>query len=112
MKATGIVRRVDDLGRIVIPKEIRRTLRIREGPAAENIDSERKILMGNESVAKTNWSALNCILTVSYGIPFIFLNEYVTIYAKDVIRMFNFREVEGRTLIISWHWKKENLRVG
>jgi len=31
MKATGIVRRVDDLGRIVIPKEIRRTLRIREG---------------------------------------------------------------------------------
>ena len=31
MKATGIVRRVDALGRIVIPKEIRRTLRIREG---------------------------------------------------------------------------------
>jgi len=31
MKATGIVRRVDDLGRIVIPKEIRRTLRIQEG---------------------------------------------------------------------------------
>ena len=31
MKVTGIVRRVDDLGRIVIPKEIRRTLRIREG---------------------------------------------------------------------------------
>ena len=31
MKATGIVRRVDDLGRIAIPKEIRRTLRIREG---------------------------------------------------------------------------------
>ena len=31
MKATGIVRRVDDLGRIAIPKEIRRTLKIREG---------------------------------------------------------------------------------
>ena len=31
MKATGIVRRVDDFGRIVIPKEIRRTLKIREG---------------------------------------------------------------------------------
>ena len=31
MKATGIVRRVDDLGRIVIPKELRRTLKIREG---------------------------------------------------------------------------------
>jgi AbrB family looped-hinge helix DNA binding protein len=31
MKATGIVRRIDDLGRVVIPKEIRRTLRIRVG---------------------------------------------------------------------------------
>ena len=31
MKATGVVRRIDDLGRVVIPKEIRRTLRIREG---------------------------------------------------------------------------------
>ena len=31
MKATGVVRRIDDLGRVVIPKEIRRTMRIREG---------------------------------------------------------------------------------
>ena len=35
MKATGIVRRIDDLGRVVIPKEIRRTLRIREGAPLE-----------------------------------------------------------------------------
>ncbi len=35
MKATGIVRRIDDLGRIVIPKEIRRTLRIKEGDPLE-----------------------------------------------------------------------------
>lgn len=33
MKATGIVRRIDDLGRVVIPKEIRRTMRIREDEA-------------------------------------------------------------------------------
>ena len=48
MKATGIVRRVDDLGRIVIPKEIRRTLRIREGaPLADNIDTNRPLLLGD-----------------------------------------------------------------
>ena len=35
MKATGIVRRIDDLGRVVIPKEIRRTMRIREGDPAQ-----------------------------------------------------------------------------
>lgn len=35
MKATGIVRRVDDLGRVVIPKEIRRTMRVREGDPLE-----------------------------------------------------------------------------
>ena len=35
MKATGIVRRIDDLGRVVIPKEIRRTMRIREGSPLE-----------------------------------------------------------------------------
>lgn len=36
MKATGIVRRIDDLGRVVIPKEIRKTLRIKEGTPMEN----------------------------------------------------------------------------
>ena len=35
MRATGIVRRIDELGRVVIPKEIRRTLRIREGDPLE-----------------------------------------------------------------------------
>ncbi len=65
MKATGIVRRIDDLGCVVIPKEIRRTMRIREGglgyrlgrcfcftevstehphPVTDNIDTNRQIL--------------------------------------------------------------------
>ena len=44
MKATGIVRRVDDLGRIVIPKEIRRTLKIREG--GPHISLERVMGIG------------------------------------------------------------------
>ena len=40
MKATGIVRRIDDLGRVVIPKEIRRTMRIREGDPLEIFTSK------------------------------------------------------------------------
>ena len=46
MKATGIVRRIDDLGRAVIPKEIRRTLRIREGDPLEIFtDREGEIIL-------------------------------------------------------------------
>ncbi|MDY0394850.1 stage V sporulation protein T [Virgibacillus halophilus] len=46
MKATGIVRRIDDLGRVVVPKEIRRTLRIREGDPLEIfIDREGEVIL-------------------------------------------------------------------
>lgn len=46
MKATGIVRRIDDLGRVVIPKEIRRTLRIREGDPLEIFtDREGQVIL-------------------------------------------------------------------
>ncbi len=46
MKATGIVRRIDDLGRVVIPKEIRRTMRIREGDPLEIFtDREGEIIL-------------------------------------------------------------------
>lgn len=45
MKATGIVRRIDDLGRVVIPKEIRRTMRIREGDPLEiYTDTEGEVI--------------------------------------------------------------------
>ncbi|MGN0464747.1 MAG: stage V sporulation protein T [Lachnospiraceae bacterium] len=46
MKATGIVRRIDDLGRVVVPKEIRRTLRIREGDPLEIFtDREGEVIL-------------------------------------------------------------------
>ena len=54
MKATGIVRRIDDLGRIVIPKEIRRTLKIREGDPLE-------IFLENDYVCFKRYSALNSL---------------------------------------------------
>ncbi|MCR4616468.1 MAG: AbrB/MazE/SpoVT family DNA-binding domain-containing protein [Clostridiales bacterium] len=45
MKATGIVRRIDDLGRVVIPKEIRRTMRIREGdPSFTTLETAEQFL--------------------------------------------------------------------
>lgn len=51
LKATGVVRRIDDLGRIVIPKEMRRTLRIREGEALE-------IFVDNDFVALKKYSPM------------------------------------------------------
>ena len=53
MKATGIVRRIDDLGRIVIPKEIRRTLHIRETDPMEIFtDAEGQIIVKSKFVCK------------------------------------------------------------
>lgn len=77
MKATGIIRKIDDLGRIVIPKEIRRTMRIREGDPLEiytNHDGEvifkkYSLLEGIEDCAGDLCDALNrstggmCIVT-------------------------------------------------
>ena len=53
MKATGIVRRIDDLGRVVIPKEIRRTLRIREGdPSLMTLEIWQKFSFSMLDLAK------------------------------------------------------------
>ena len=53
MKATGIVRRIDDLGRVVIPKEIRRTLRIREGdPSLTTLTNWQKFSFALLDLAK------------------------------------------------------------
>lgn len=54
MKATGIVRRIDDLGRIVIPKEIRRTLRIREGDPLE-------LFLDRDGICLQKYSALGIL---------------------------------------------------
>ena len=53
MKATGIVRRIDDLGRVVIPKEIRRTMRIREGdPSLTSLPPWQRFCFGMLDLAK------------------------------------------------------------
>ncbi len=58
MKSTGVVRRVDDLGRIVIPKEIRRTLRIRDGESLE-------IFVDREMIALKKFSKMSDMNEVS-----------------------------------------------
>jgi hypothetical protein len=52
MKATGIVRRIDDLGRVVIPKEIRRTMRIRVGdPSLKTLTQEIAFCAGMQELS-------------------------------------------------------------
>ena len=59
MKATGIVRRIDDLGRVVIPKEIRRTMRIREGdPILTTLTPEHKFIFSMLDLSKR--IGINC----------------------------------------------------
>lgn len=53
MKATGIVRRIDELGRVVIPKEIRRTLRIKEGDPLEIFTERDELLLKKYSPLET-----------------------------------------------------------
>ena len=55
MTATGIVRRIDDLGRVVIPKEIRRTMRIREGdPLQRTLARWERFSFAMSDLAKRN----------------------------------------------------------
>ena len=63
MKSTGIVRRIDDLGRIVIPKEIRRTLSLKEGEPLEfyvdNSDKEHPMICLTKYESDTGKDILN-----------------------------------------------------
>lgn len=70
MKATGIVRRMDDLGRVVIPKEIRKTMRIRKGDSLEiYTDSSEKIIFKKySSMAEISSFAENYANVVSKAI--------------------------------------------
>lgn len=78
MKATGIVRRVDDLGRVVIPKEIRRTLRIKEGDPLELFTTRegevvfKKYTYCNEE----DWHKAKEIVKVLTDVPFAIYDNY------------------------------------
>ena len=88
MKATGIVRRIDDLGRVVIPKEIRRTMRIREGDPLEiYTDSNGEVIfkkyspIGEISVFASQYAD---VLVKATGIPVIICDRDHCIAAAGV----------------------------
>ena len=79
MKTTGVVRRIDDLGRIVIPKEIRRTLRIRDGEPLEiSVDKEAITLKKYSSIQDLSEIAKNLVETISNS-----LNKIIMITDRD-----------------------------
>lgn len=74
MKTSGIVRRIDELGRIVLPMEMRRTLKIREGDSLEIRSSEEGILLQKYSMAENSISVCSSVaksLGDAYGLPVV-----------------------------------------
>ena len=98
MKATGIVRRMDDLGRVVIPKEIRRSMRIKEGDPLEIFTTsdgcvcfKKFVPMGQE-----DWSRIGSVLQNS-----ILQDEKFALYDRDLelkFRTSSLFEVDGSTV--------------
>ena len=68
MESTGVVRKIDELGRIVIPKEIRRTLKIKDGAALE-------ILLDKDTVALRRYSSLNSLV------------DFAEMYAESIYKI-------------------------
>src|SRR5690625_1543056 len=106
MKATGIVRRIDDLGRVVIPKEIRRTLRIREGDPLEIfVNREGEVILKkyspihelgqfSDEYAEALYDSLNKPILISDRDQIIslagiskkdYLNKNISSYLEEVI---------------------------
>ncbi|MTT32990.1 stage V sporulation protein T [Terrilactibacillus sp. BCM23-1] len=122
MKATGIVRRIDDLGRVVVPKEIRRTLRIREGDPLEIfVDRDGEVILKKyspiselgdfaseyaESLAENSGCLVfvtdrDTIIAVSGGSKKDYLNKNIAPIVEDAMnqRKTVFEEKQGSELI-------------
>ena len=80
MKATGIIRRIDDLGRVVIPREIRRSLKIREGDPLEILIEKNCVCFKKHS---TLGSFSEDILRVAQDMAQRTFNHQIAIYDRD-----------------------------
>lgn len=96
MKATGIVRRIDDLGRVVIPKEIRRTMRIREGDPLEiYTNNEGEVIFRKYSALSEMSRNADHVAEVIHklaGCPVVVFDKDQTTASSGIPR----REISGR----------------
>lgn len=82
MKATGIVRRIDELGRIVIPKEIRRTLKIKEGDSLEiYMNEESEIILKKHSMLNILEDVSNKYVESVYSL----MNKNIIVTDRDIV---------------------------
>ena len=96
MKATGVVRRIDDLGRIVIPKEIRKKLRIRDGENLEILvrDDEivlKKYSMIGHGLGEVGFAALS--LALAFNLPPLVISIPLVIIAAFIIMTISQKKV-------------------
>lgn len=107
MKATGIVRRIDDLGRVVIPKEIRRTMRIREGEPLEiYTDRDGEVIFKKYSpVGELSVLAGGCAeaLSRTAGCPVVICDRDTVIVAVGGAR----KELEGKVISAAYEAQME-----
>ncbi len=86
MKATGIVRRVDDLGRVVIPKELRRSLKIREGASLEIYTHNGAVCFKPYTpIGVKDWEKANQILQIILSCGFRLLDAYEEEHCKHIV---------------------------
>lgn len=78
MTATGIVRRIDDLGRVVIPRDIRRNMRIKEGDTLEIFTTKNgEVVLKKYSYANEHdWAKAKAIVKALTDLPFALYNNY------------------------------------
>lgn len=100
MKATGIVRRIDDLGRVVIPKEVRRTLKLREGDPMEIfLDDGGVCFKKYAPYNEKDWERAKKILAPIVD-NFAILNGYNDIVARQGLCISNQDEVSNRNDVV------------
>lgn len=110
MKSTGVVRRIDELGRIVIPKEIRKTLRIHDGDNLEIFidDKENIILSKYSSMGVVNELAKNIVQVIHKNINcdvFITSNDKIIAASKNKKNNYELKEISPE--LIKYLQKRE-----